>query len=415
MNLLGTVLSSRRSAEIALVAYDSDEWEEFAKFKQDCYEEGKQHKQQSNNSIVFYNKPSRDELNSIFQMMIDSGGSEPGFINGQTARKRAPWFSGLNPCAEILLGNKSFCNLVEIDVGKFIGDSAGLHNAATLVARANYRQTVVDLRDGILQESWHKNNEFLRLCGVSATGIAKRDDMAEYDWKNLKYSAVTAARTMSQELGLEWPKNVTTVKPSGTLSKVMDTYEGVHKPESKYLFNWINFSKHDPKVSVLKEAGYRTMDNPTDPETGILICVPVNFEGGQFTPVEVFHKDGNSEILDINTETAINQLERYKKIQMYYCDQNVSNTIYYKPHEKDDIVNWLLKNWKIYVGVSFLFKNDPTKSAEDLGYNYLPQEYVNKKTFYEYFNSLKEVDWDDTDYESELDEDECAGGTCPIK
>nr|AIW56589.1 ribonucleotide reductase [uncultured virus] len=240
---------------------------DFAKFKHNCYEEGHRHKQQSNNSLVFKNKPTREELDKIFQMMIDAGGSEPGFFNGQTAKKRAPWFSGTNPCGEILLGNKSFCNLVEIDVGKFIGDSAGLHKATTLIARANYRQTIVDLRDGILQESWHKNNEFLRLCGVGATGIAKRDDMTEYDWKNMKYSAVTAARGMSQELGLEFPKNVTTVKPSGTLGKIMDTYEGVHKPEAMYLFNWVGFSKEDPKVEKLIKAGYKVMDNEAD-ETG---------------------------------------------------------------------------------------------------------------------------------------------------
>lgn len=289
-----------------------------------------------------------------------------------------------------------------------------MHKATTLIARANYRQTVVDFRDGILQQSWHTNNEFLRLCGVGATGIAKRDDMQEYDWKNMKYSAVTAARNMSQELGLEWPKNVSTVKPSGTLGKIMDTYEGIHKPLGMYLFNWVNFSVSDPKVDKLKRAGYRTIPNPAD-KTGELVCIPVNYEGGQFEKVEVTRKDGTKEILDLNTEDAMQQLARYKKIQMHYCDQNVSNTIYYKPEEKDSIVDWLLDNWDIYVGVSFLFKQDPTMCAKDLGYDYLPQEYVNKDTFYEYFNSVREIDWDDTDYESEMEAEGCASGVCPIK
>ena len=196
----------------------------------------------------------------------------------------------------------------------------------------------------------------------------------------------------------------------------MDTYEGVHKPEAMYLFNWVGFSKEDPKVEKLSRAGYKVMDNTAD-ETGAgcLICLPVNFEGGDFTKVNVTHKDGSEEILDLNTETAIEQLERYRKIQLYYCDQNVSNTIYYKVEEKGVIIDWLLDNWDIYVGVSFLFKNDPTVSAADLGFNYLPQEYVNKETFYEYFNSLKEIEWDDTDYESELEDEACAGGMCPIK
>lgn len=414
LNHMGTVLSSRRSAEIALCEYGSDEWLEFANAKQQCYTDGFKHRQQSNNSLVFNNKPTRDELRGLFDIMMENGGSEPGFINGQTATKRAPWFAGVNPCAEILLGNKSFCNLVEIDVSKFYGDSAGLHKAATLAARANYRQTVVDFRDGILQESWHLNNEFLRLCGVGATGIAMRDDMTEYDWKDYRYSAVTAARGMAKELGLQHPKNVTTVKPSGTLSKIMDTTEGVHKPLGKYIFNWVNFSKNDPLVLKLQSAGYRTLPNPGD-STGVLVCFPVKNDNVKFTTKNVTRKDGTVETLHINEESAITQLERYKKIQVNYCDQNVSNTISYSPEEVDDIVDWFMDNWDIYVGVSFLFRADPTMSARDLGYEYLPQEVVTQSRYEEYMNELSEIDWTNTDSIDEVDDGGCAGGACPIK
>ena len=112
---------------------------------------------------------------------------------------------------EILLGNKSFCNLSEVDVGKFRGDSAGLRRATHLAARANYRQTCVNLLDGILQEAWHLNNEFLRLCGVGVTGVARRPDMSAYDWSDLQRTATTGAYSMADELGLPRPKNVTTV------------------------------------------------------------------------------------------------------------------------------------------------------------------------------------------------------------
>ena len=414
LNHLGTVLSSRRSAEIMLMEYGSDEWLEFAKFKEKCYEDGYHHRQQSNNSLVFYQKPSNEELTEIFDKMIAAGGSEPGFINGQTAKRRAPWFAGINPCAEILLGNKSFCNLVEIDVSKFIGNSAELHKVATLVARANYRQTVVDFRDGILQEAWHLNNEFLRLCGTGVTGIAQRDDMSEYEWKDLRYSAVTAARGMANELDLQHPKNVTTVKPSGTLSKIMDTTEGIHKPAGKYLFNWINFNQLDPLVQKLKDANYQWLTNPTD-ETGVIVCLPVKFENVDFTTKEVTRADGSIDVLEVTDESALIQLERYRKIQTHYCDQNVSNTIYYTPDEKEKIVKWLLEHWDVYVGVSFLFKNDPTVSAADLGFNYLPQEYVTKDKFEEYEKTILPVNFDNTDSFEELEEDECPQGVCPVK
>jgi len=416
MNWLGTILSSRRSAEIALCEYGSAEWKEFAKFKERCYEEGFKHRQQSNNSLVFYKKPTREELLSVFELMIASGGSEPGFINGEAARARAPWFKGLNPCAEILLGNKSFCNLVEIDVAKFEGDIAGLHKAITLASRMNYRQTIVDFRDGILQEAWHLNNEFLRLCGVGVTGIVQRPDISSYDWKNLKYSAVAAARNIAKELDLEFPKNVTTVKPSGTVSKVMDTTEGVHKPLSKYLFNWQQLNWKDPIIPKLLETGYKIIDHPGD-TTAKLVCLPVEFYNIEFEPITVISEDGTVEKRWVNKESAITQLERYKMLQMYYCDQNVSNTISYDIEEKDEIIDWLLENWEYYVGVSFLFRADPSLVAKDLGFEYLPQEPVSKERYEEYIAQLKDINWENTGIFDEEDGDDadCESGVCPIK
>jgi len=152
INHLGTILSSRRSAEIALFDYGQPEWEEFAVAKKDWWLYNNSHRQQSNNSLVFKEKPLKADLQKIFDLMLEAGGSEPGFINEVEALRRAPWFKGANPCVEILLGNKSFCNLTETDIAKFKGDTAGLHNAIRLAARANYRQTCVNLQDGILQE-----------------------------------------------------------------------------------------------------------------------------------------------------------------------------------------------------------------------------------------------------------------------
>jgi ribonucleoside-triphosphate reductase len=215
VNHLGTILSSRRSAEIALFDYGQPEWQEFAVAKKDWWLHNNAHRTQSNNSLVFKEKPTQQDLENIFNLMQEAGGSEPGFINAVEALRRAPWFKGANPCVEILLGNKSFCNLTETDIAKFKGDTAGLHEAIRLAARANYRQTCVDLQDGILQESWHLNNYFLRLCGVGLTGIAMRPDMGSYDYEYLKRTATSAAVGMSLELGLPAPKNVTCIKPSG--------------------------------------------------------------------------------------------------------------------------------------------------------------------------------------------------------
>lgn len=411
VNWLGTVLSSRRSAEIALFEYGEEEWEEFAVAKHDWWKDNIQ-RAQSNNSLLFRSKPTREELSNIFDLMVRSGGSEPGFINGQTAIKRAPWFKGVNPCAEILLGNKSFCNLSEVDVAKFSGDSSGLRRAIHIAARANYRQTCVNLLDGVLQEAWHLNNEFLRLCGVGLTGIVRRPDLNNYDYSELQRTATSGAYGMADELGLPRPKNVTTVKPSGTLSKIMDTTEGVHKPLGKYVFNNVNFGKHDPLIPLCRAAGYKVIDNPTDPEA-VLITFPVSWED---VPFDKYEKDG--QVYEVNLESAIKQLDRYKMLMNSWCQQNVSATISYSPDESEAIVDWLMENWDTYVGVSFLFRTDPTKTAKDLGYLYLPQEVVSKETYDSYIVNLQPINLDesnDIDAELDMSAEACIGGVCPVR
>jgi ribonucleoside-triphosphate reductase len=405
VNWLGTILSSRRSAEIALFEYDQPEWKEFALAKKDWWLHGNSQRQQSNNSLVFRKKPTYEEISQIFDLMLDAGGSEPGFINAVEALRRAPWFAGCNPCVEILLGNKSFCNLTETDIGKFKGNNAGMHEAIRLAARANYRQTCVNLKDGILQESWHLNNYFLRLCGVGLTGIVKRPDMTGYDYEYLKRTATAAAVGMADELGLPRPKNITCIKPSGTLSKIMDTTEGVHKPLGKYIFNNVQFSKFDPVVDKLRAANYKVINHPTDP-SGVLVTFPVKWDDVPFDKV-----DGK----EVNLESAIDQLERYKMIQTSWTQQNTSVTISYDPSEVEGIKNWLLNNWDCYVGVSFLFRSDPTKTAKDLGYLYLPQEVVDEQTYQEYIQNLLPVDINNANSFDEIVQDDCTTGACPIK
>ena len=408
VNWLGTVLSSRRSAEIALFEYGEDEWEEFAVAKTNWWD-GNIQRAQSNNSLLFKQKPSYEELKNIFTLMVESGGSEPGFINGQSAVKRAPWFKGVNPCAEILLGNKSFCNLTEVDVAKFHGDSSGLRRAIHLAARANYRQTCVNLLDGILQEAWHLNNEFLRLCGVGLTGIVRRPDLRSYDYIELQRTATAGAYGMADELGLPRPKNTTTIKPSGTLSKIMDTTEGVHKPLGKYIFNNVNFGKFDPLVPLCRAAGYKVIDNPNDGEA-VLITFPVKWTDVPFDKVE---KEG--QVYEVNLESAVKQLDRYKMLMETWCQQNVSATISYSVDEVESIIQWLLTNWDSYVGVSFLFRTDPTKTAKDLGYKYLPQEVVTKEAYEKYILVLQDILLEEANDIDAVLEDECASGACPIR
>lgn len=411
MNWLGTSLSSRRSAEIALFPADDPEAEEFAAAKKDYWTTGNKQRGQSNNSLLFFHKPTKREIRGLFSQMLDAGGSEPGFINGAAAKKRAPWFRGVNPCAEILLGDKSYCNLVTVNLAKFNGRPEALQRAFWIMGRANYRQTCVDFRDGILQDTWHELNQFLRLTGVGCAGIVMWEHHKNgKEIAKLREWAQEAAHSMADELGLPRSKAVTTVKPDGTVGKAMDTTEGIHKPLSKYIFNNIVISKASPLLQVAIEAGYRYFEHPLDP-TSAVVNLPVKFEGVDFETAVIEGRE-----VEVNLESAVEQLERYKLWMENYADHNVSITVSYSPDEVEQIVEWLYKNWDVFVGVSFLLRADPTKTAADLGYAYLPQQPVTKDEYYEYVNTLKPVDLDAVFVNSlEALEDDCATGACPIR
>jgi len=404
LNLLGTTLSSRRSAEIALLDIDNEMAHEFIEAKKDHWID-RPWRGQSNNSVVFWDKPNRLELEGVFAKMIEAGGSEPGFINGSAAKKRAPWFKGVNPCAEIMLGDTSFCNLVEIDLSKFSLKNPTILKVVRLVSRANYRQTCVSFKDGVLQPGWDESNDYLRLMGVGITGIAAANPSAEY-LQAIRAAAHDAAHEMADELGLPRSKAITTIKPSGTLSKVMSTTEGVHKPLGKYLINNVKFSVSDPLVERLKDAGYRNFADPYSPADAIIFSFPVKWDTVEFDQVDGKH---------VNLESAVKQLDRYKLMMDHYVDHNCSVTISYDPSEMKDIISWLLENWDTYVGVSWIFRNDPTKTAKDLGYPYLPQEVITEEEYEEYMAVLGEVDLSATDLMDELEDPDCATGACPVR
>lgn len=398
-NLLGTVLSTRRSAELCLCDAEDPWADSFALFKKDM-NEGAWWKSQSNNTLNFNcEEPPVVGINHLIDLMVESGGSEPGIRNAWVANRRARWSKGTNPCAEILLPDKGFCNLVEINVSHpmFMEENreesfARLKYCINLFARANYRQTCVNLNDGILQRAWHENNENLRLCGVGLTGLASRPDITAEEFSRLREAAHLGANSMADELGLPRSKAITTCKPSGTLSKVMDCKEGFHDSLSRYLINKVCFSVYDPMVPLLRQANYVCSPHPKDSGT-VLIDLPVD------TGAEPLH------------ETAVQQLDRYAKLMHSWCDHNVSCTIYYTPDEVQSIKDWLSEpsNWKSYVAISFLPRvNEGT-------YDYMPQTPITAEEYQAYVNTLSPVDLDSLGLLDAPEEGQCSTGQCPVR
>lgn len=318
-------------------------------------------------------------------------------------------------CFEIMLPPKGFCNLVSVCLPSFGRDFRALERAVRVMARANYRQTCVDLRDGLLQPAWHQTNEALRLCGVSFTGIVQADWLSEYQIRRLRNAAVTGAYSMADELRLPRPKAVTTVKPEGTRSKITtwgpggsETAEGMHRPMGRYVFNWINFSVHDPLVEALDAAGYRVIPNPSDPNN-VLVRFPVEYSGCGFT----LDRRG----AEVNLESAVDQFDRYLLWNNLWADHNVSATISFDRDEIKDLARKIHDNWDNgYVATAFLARTDPTKSAADLGHPYLPQEVVTAADFRAAADPLRPVDWDRFHTGVfDLDEVGCVNGVCPVK
>lgn len=314
-------------------------------------------------------------------------------------------------CGEILLG--TVCNLVTNCLPRFRKDFSALERAVWLIARANYRQTCVNFRDEILQPRWQQTNEALRLCGISATGIPQSDWMTDYQIRRLRNSAINGSYSMADELGLPRPKAVTTIKPEGTGSKCMgsrdvgEIMEGTNRALGRYLKNWINYSAQDPIVSLCEEAGYKILPNPQD-KNNVLICFPVEYKGSKFSVV-----NGK----EVNLEPAVDQLDRYLRWNNLWADHNVSSTISYSPQEIPEIARWLDANWNNgFIATSFLRRNDPTKTAQDLGHPYLPQEVVGKEDFEEYRKLLRPVDWSRLSGKIfEVDVEGCASGVCPVR
>lgn len=299
---------------------------------------------------------------------------------------------------------------------------ADIETIVRAVARANYRQTCVNLDDGILQRSWHELNEFLRLTGIGLTGVMQWEHQNDAKrFRALRDFAVTGVDSMADELHLPRTKNCTTIKPSGTLSKIMDCTEGVHKPLGKFIFNNVRFSRHDPLVPKLRAANYFVFNDPYAADS-VLIRFPVKYEGVPFDIV-----DGK----EVNLESAVSQLNRYKMLMEEYVQHNCSVTVSYSVDEVPAILDWFMDNWDCYIGVSFLFRNDPSKTAADLGYPYLPQEVVDERTFETYVATLASFSIDDAaaadgdvadegsgdgdgNFEIETGGD-CALGSCPVK
>ncbi len=368
------------------------------------------HRQMSNNTIGYYDKPSRNEFGTNFKKARKSG--EPGTYNLKQALLRNPNARGLNPCGEIILDDSQCCNLTNINMLSFVRedgtyDEVELLEAQRLSARAGYRVTCMDLE---LPE-WDAKQKRDRLLGVSlsgwidfvnSTGITK--DEQKVLLNKLRKTATDGANDFADDLGFNRPLLITTIKPSGTSSTLFGESAGVHPNHSEFYIRRVRLSVDDPLLNVVQELNY-----------------PISNEVGQTdencdTKVVDFYMESpkGKTKFDIS---AVEQLETYKLMMKEYVQHNSSITVTVRNEQEwNEAEQWIWDNWDDdFVAVSLL-------SLDNNFYELLPFESITKDEYDKLtanvspFNQhlLEKYEVEDPE-DIDITDSACASGVCTVR
>ena len=343
----------RRSAMMVICDEDDDE---VINAKRDIYKvvDGKwiedpeiSHRMMSNNSILYTHRPSLERIKEIIDSIKVNG--EPGFINGIEALRRKPTFKGCNPCGEILLESKQCCNLTTNNLMGFVKgsvlDEEGLQEILRLSTRVAIRMTLVDVE---LPE-WNKVMQEDRIIGISLTGMmdmVNKTGMSYEDLasllQRLRAEVHKEGNRYCDELGIQAPKLMTTIKPEGSLSTLPCVSSGIHFAHSNYYIRRIRISVTDPLYKMIESQGSYPIYNEngqTDENYSVkVIEFPIKAPKGR-TKYDV---------------GAIEQLDLYKMSMENWSDHNTSITVHVRDNEWEDVSRWVYDNFDYVVGITFL-------------------------------------------------------------
>ena len=375
------------------------------------------HRALANNSTAYTEKPDvaafTKELRSLFQ----SKAGERGIINKEALRKKAEGcdreYSGeylLNPCGEAILRDSGgLCNLSEVIVRPedTLEDLEKKVRHATILG--TLQSTLTNFR--YLRKVWKDNQEEERLLGVSLTGIMDHPvlsgleipEMNDISFKNmhlidvlehLKQIVKETNDEWSSKLGIPSSKQLTLVKPSGTVSQLCSTSSGIHPRYAKHYIRRVTQDVKDPLTDLMISQGIPYVKTPGEK---VLFEFPIKSPEGA-----ILQKDIHS----------IQQLELWKIYREHWCDGNPSQTIYYTEDSFLDVQAWLYKNWDILGGLSFFPVDDHV--YENAPYEEITEEEYQKRldAFPSYiaWETLKDIEKEDGT--STIQEFACAGGKC---
>lgn len=394
----------RRSAMISLSDLGS---EPMAAAKSGRWYEAHVYRQLSNNSAVYNGKPEVGEFLKEWKALYDSKSGERGIFNRDASRriveklgKRSPDHDfGTNPCSEIILRPFQFCNLTEVVVRAEdeIDDLRRKVRLATILG--TIQSTFTDFR--YLRKVWQRNTEEERLLGVSLTGIADNPRLFSTEGRilnELRELANEVNKEWADRLGIVRSAAITCVKPSGTVSQLVNSASGIHPRWAKYYLRTVRNDIKDPISQFLIEAGV-----PYEPDKRNPAALVFQF------PMEA--PDGSIVRTDVG---AVEFLEVWKTFQENWCEHKPSVTISVAEDEWLPVATWVYDNFDILSGVSFL-PFDPTE------YPQAPYQTLTEEQFKEWKQKMPEtIDWsrlskyEVEDHTTGSQELACTGGLCEV-
>ena len=368
-------------------------------------------RQIANNSAVYEQKPSNPEFMDEWIALMKSGSGERGIFNRGALLKTLPERRikllkgyvgdlGTNPCGEIILQSKQFCNLSEVVARHEDTEKTLLKKIKLAAIIGTYQATLTNF--GYLSKEWKENCEKERLLGVSITGqwdcpaVRKAEVL-----RKLRAEAIKANDIYSKRFGINAASCITCVKPSGTVSQTVDCASGMHQRHSKYYIRRIRISVTDSLFKMLKDQGvpyFPEVGQSMESATTYVLEFPIAAPEGS-----IFRND----------LSALEQLEYWKIVKENFTEHNPSITISVGETEWIEVANWVYKNWDIINGLSFLPRSEHV-------YRLAPYEEIDKKRYEEMKEKMRNIDFskivtyekqDETEVKKEL---ACAGGTCEV-
>ncbi len=397
----------RRSALISLSNL-SDPRMAKAKSGQWWMDEGQ--RRLANNSVAYTERPDFESFLSEMHTMYDSKAGERGIFSRVAAQKIAAKNGrrdpeqdfGTNPCSEIILRSNQFCNLSEIVV-RPDDDLESLKSKCEVAAIIGTLQaTLTDFR--YLRNVWKRNTEEEALLGVSLTGICDhyllgKDSPDLEKWlTEMKDVAIKTNKKWASKLGINQSAAITCVKPSGTVSQLVDSASGIHPRFSQHYIRRVRSDKKDPLAQYMSSVGFPV-------EEDVMSKASLVFS---------FPMEAPQESTTVSQVGAMEQLKLWKKYQDHWCEHKPSITVYYTDNEFLQIAQWIWDNFDTVSGISLL-------PVSDHVYQQAPYEDITKEKYEELLKAMPvDINWSDLQHFEQEDnttgsqELACVGGACEI-